>query len=162
MDPSHVALIQEAVNAYSDMLIRIAYQRTGSMADAEDIVQETFIRFLKAPPFSDEEHKKAWFIRVAINLCNDFNKSFWRKNILPLSETIPAEEPADNGLFDQLRRLPGRYRDTLYLYYYEGYNIPEIARLLDAKENSVSSWLNRGRKKLKMLVGDEEYQYESN
>jgi len=149
-------LIQEVVNSYSDMLIRIAYQHTGSMSDAEDIVQEAFIKFLKAPPFTDGEHRKAWFIRITINLCKDLNKSFWRRKILPLSETIQVREPDENGLLEELRNLPGHYRDTLYLYYFEEYSVPEIAELLNKKENTVSSWLTRGRKRMQMLLEEEQ------
>jgi RNA polymerase sigma-70 factor (ECF subfamily) len=144
--------IQEVVLTYSDMLIRIAYQHTGSLSDAEDIAQEAFVRLLRMPLFSQEEHQKAWLIRVTVNLCKDLKKSFWHRKTVPLSETMRTEEPADLSLFDELRRLPGQYRDTLYLYYYEGYSVPQIAKLLDTPENTVSSWLTRGRKKLKTLL----------
>jgi len=146
--------IQSAVEAYLDMVFRIAYQNTANYSDAEDVTQEVFIKLMKERRFISEEHMKAWLIRVTINLCKDLKKSFWHRRTESLpNEWQPAEGP-QASFMDELRRLPKNYRNVLYLYYFEGYTVPEIAKILGNKENTVSSWMTRARKKLKTLIMD--------
>ncbi len=149
-DPAHIPRI---VETYSDMMIRLAYQRLGSMSDAEDAVQDVFIRLLRQPSFTDETHMKAWLIRVTINRCKDIGKSGWFQRTTALSEEdIPALEAPDRALLGELTSLPDKDRTVLYLYYYEGYSVSEVAKILGANENTVSSRLTRARKKFKDVL----------
>lgn len=146
--------IQRIVETYSDTVIRIAYQNTANRSDAEDIAQEVFIRFMREKAFNDEEHIKAWLIRVTINLCKDLKKSFWHRKTVPINETPHPFSDTHISVMEEIWKLPGNYRNTIYLYYYEGYTVPEIAEILRKKENTVSSWLTRARKKLKNIILD--------
>lgn len=108
------------------------------------------------PLFFDEEHEKAWLIRVAINACKDHLKSFFRRNTIPLEhlEEIAATTPEDHrDVLEAVLSLPVRYKDPIYLHYYEGYTASEIGRILGKKENTVYSLLSRGRKLLKEKLG---------
>ena len=138
----------EIVENYSDMIFRIAYQYLLNKYDAEDIVQEVFVKLLtKRVIFKDEEHIKSWLIRVTINQCLDYKKSLTKKSTVPIEN---MEIP-----FDQL--LKEDERNVLYLYYYEGYKIKEIAKILKQKQNTINSKLTRARKKLKEIM---EVEYE--
>lgn len=137
------------METYSNMLLRIACHHVKSRTEAEDIVQETFVKLITTHPFLEsEEHRKAWLIRVTINLCKNFLKSSRRKEI-PLADPYYQMSPDQQEVLDAVWRLPEKFRDAVYLYYYEGYTVPEISRLLEKKENTVASWLHRARKRLK-------------
>lgn len=150
------------------MVLRIACQNTASMADAEDITQEVFMKLMKeVGGFAGDEHIKAWLIRVTINKCKDyFRSSRFRSNVAFTEENLPGGYYADSypGLedrqvFAELRKLPSKYRNVIYLHYIEEYSVPEIAKLLGANENTVSSWLRRAKRKLKMnLEGEGSYE----
>jgi len=146
--------IQRVIETHLDMIVRIAYQNTASMSDAEDVAQEVFIKFMRASAFCDDYHIKAWLIRVTINLCRDLKKSFWHKKTEPLTEEWPVFSDVHNQVMDEIRRLPLNYRNVIYLYYYEGYTIAETANILGRKENTVSSWLTRAKKRLRILILD--------
>jgi RNA polymerase sigma-70 factor (ECF subfamily) len=153
---------------YGRMVLRIACQNTASMADAEDITQEVFMKLMKeVGGFAGDEHIKAWLIRVTINKCKDyFRSSRFRSNVAFTEENLPGGYYADSypGLedrqvFAELRKLPSKYRNVIYLHYIEEYSVPEIAKLLGANENTVSSWLRRAKRKLKMnLEGEGSYE----
>ena len=142
------------------LVYRVAFLWLKRHADAEDVVQEVFLRMLKsAPDFVSEEHKKAWIIRTAINLCKDMSKSKWNNVIVSLDK-LPEEEKAyfhlpymkeDDTLW-AVMELPDRYRDCLYFFYYEDYSIKEIAHILDMPENTVKTNLKRGREALKQIL----------
>ncbi|WMJ86288.1 RNA polymerase sigma factor [Anaerocolumna sp. MB42-C2] len=151
---------------YGRMVLQIAYQNTANMSEAEDITQEVFLKLMKnisGLNNNDEEHIKAWLIRVTINQCKDYFKSFrYRKNIALTESNLSSEPYMDNYLdiedkqiFEELKKLPAKYRNIIYLYYIEEYTVPEIANLLAAKENTVSSWLRRAKRKLKMNMEGE-------
>ena len=138
---------------YAGMLYRVAYARTGSRADAEDGVQEVCVRLLRArPEFRDEEHAKAWLLRVTINCAKKLHAAPWRRRTEPLSETLEAPSPEGEALWEELRRLPDKYRTVLHLYYYEDMTTEEIARLLDRSPATVRSQLMRGRDRLRVLL----------
>lgn len=143
------------VEAYSDMVMRIAYQHCFNKSDSEDITQEAFIKLMDhLPELESETDIKAWLIRVTVNLCKDWNKSAWYRRMIPLEECEDSTscgewENDDPELMETLKKLRPLYRTILYMYYYEGYKIREIARILDLRENTVSSGLTRGRKKLR-------------
>ena len=147
--------ITAIVEAYSDMVMRIAYQHCFNKSDSEDITQEAFMKLMDhLPELENETAIKAWLIRVTVNLCKDWKKSAWYRRTTPLeeceSEAIHWEQEADeSSVLESLKRLRPLYRTILYMYYYEGYKIREIAQILDLRENTVSSGLTRGRKKLR-------------
>lgn len=147
------------VEQYADMVLRIAYQNLKNKADAEDVTQEVFVRLVQANAFENEEHIKAWLIRVAINRCNDFRKTAWfRKRTALTTDWLPFSEE-QQSLLEELWRLPNKDRNIIYLYYYEGYSVPEIAKILQKNENTLSSQLSRARKKLKYLLLEGGYEH---
>jgi len=143
------------VEKYSDMVVRIAYQNLKNQADDEDVTQEVFIKLLKQPDFNDEEHLKAWLIRVTINQCKDLRKSAWFRKRQPLDEQWKPRGEKQLGILDEIWKLPKDDRNVIYLYYYENYTVPEIARILGKNENTISSRLTRARKKLKIILAEE-------
>ena len=138
-----------AVEQYADTVHRLCMIHLKNYHDAEDIFQTVFLKYvLSSVVFESEEHEKAWFIRVAINTCKDHIKSRFRHSTLSLEEL--AEEaasipPEQHEVLDAVLSLPARYKDVIYLHYYEGYSAAEIGRILDQKENTVYSLLSRGR-----------------
>ena len=152
-----IAYVQ-AVEAYTDMILRIAYLRTGRMSDAEDITQDVLLSLWQASEaFQSEEHLKAWLIRVTINKSCDVRKSFWRKRTLPLNEQVShthinhlADAGENNDLLAAVMRLPAKSRLALLLYYYYGYSLDEIARFSGDTRSAVGTRLHRARVKLKL------------
>ena len=139
----------EIVENYSDMIFRIAYQYLFNKYDAEDIVQEVFVKLLtKRVIFKDEEHIKSWLIRVTINQC---------LNTVPIENMEIPFEQKEGEILKELQLLKEDERNVLYLYYYEGYKIKEIAKILKQKQNTINSKLTRARKKLKEIM---EVEYE--
>ena len=150
--------INRIVETYSDMLLRIAINRTQNLSEAEDIVQSVYVRLMTAQPrFRDETHERSWLIRTAVNLCKDYGRSAARRTSIPLDEQAAAALPEEAvEVLDAVRRLPETERYAVYLYYYEGMPIRQIARILDEPEGTVSSRMFRARKKLKKLLkGDD-------
>lgn len=146
--------IQKALETYSDMIVRIAYQNLQNRTDSEDMMQEVFIKLLRADvSFESEEHLKAWLIRVTINQCRDLLKSAWRRKTVNLSEASDyAFDEEDRSILQDLRSLSAPYRNVIYLYYYEGYALSEIAQFTGESINTVNSRLQRARKKLKLTL----------
>lgn len=162
MDKSLVGndLLRYAVERYADMVVRIAYHNLKNQSDAEDITQEVFIKLLKHPGFQDDGHMKAWLIQVTINQCKDFRKSFWQRKTEPLAEEWESFDKEQQHMLDELWKLPPDYRNVIYLHFYEGYTLTEIARILNRNENTVGSWLRRAKKKLKNLLVEGGYNHE--
>ena len=138
------------------MLLRIAMTRLSSPADAEDVVQEVFLKLLTTRPhFRDLEHEKAWLIVTARNVCkNELARA--RRREVPLEETEAHFVPDLSDTLLALRSLPEKYRLPLYLYYYEGYSIKEISKLLQIPLPTVGTRLSRGRERLRHLLREEE------
>lgn len=145
-------LITKAVESYTDLIFRIAYQNLGNRVDAEDVVQETFIRLISAPSFDDDAHMKGWLIRVTINLCKDLKKSVWHRKTTELEENNYSFSQEQQKIMDEVWQLPVKYRNVIYLHYYEEYTILEIAKILNINRNTVNSWLTRARRKLKDIL----------
>ena len=142
--------INEIIEKYSDMVYRIALTRTGCVENAEDIFQDVFIKFSeKKPKFENEEHEKAWFIRVTINMTKNMNNSSWNKKIVTLDESITFETKEENEVFSVVCQLPQNYKTVIYLSYYEGYKVKEIASLMKTREGTVKTWLFRAREILR-------------
>lgn len=141
------------VENYSDMIFRIAYQYLYNKYDAEDIVQEVFVKLLSRKViFKDEEHVKSWLIRVTINQCLDYKKSLVKRSTVPIENMEIPFEHKEEGILEELQLLKEDERNILYLYYYEGYKIKEIAKILKQKQNTINSKLTRARKKLKEIM----------
>ncbi len=146
-------IYNKIVDKYADMIFRIAYQNLNNKQDAEDIMQEVFLSLLKTDTqFEDFNHIKAWLIKVTVNKCIDVKKSFFRQKTVPLEEEIAFYNQKEQDLLAELNKLPDDYRNIIYLYYYESYTIAEIAKILGKKQNTVNSKLQRGRKKLKIIL----------
>ncbi|MBQ9384108.1 MAG: RNA polymerase sigma factor [Ruminiclostridium sp.] len=135
----------------------LCYVRNSS--DAEDISQDVFLKlFTCGMTFESDEHVKAWLIRCTVNRCKSLLRSYWYRFSEPLekaeNETYYDSGQTD-GMLKLLRRIRKNNRITLYMYYYEGYSLDEIARILGISANTVSSRLRRGRSQLKRLLLDE-------
>ena len=143
----------EILEKYADMTYRIAYQKVLNRYDAEDIVQDVFVKLLSNKNyFRDEEHMKAWLIRVTINLCINYNKSLARQKTVSVEQLDIPFTQQETGILEELYLLPEDERNILYLYYYEGYKIREIAKILRQKQNTINSKLTRARNKLKRIM----------
>ena len=149
--------ISRIVETYSPMLLRLACTRLDDPADAEDIVQEVFLNLLTARPlFRDSEHEKAWLIRTTLHRASDLRRSAARRNV-PLAEAAQAAAPqAGSELLTAVRALPEPYSAVIHLYYYEGYSIKEIAKLLGVPAPTVGTRLARGRERLRRLLKEDD------
>jgi len=148
--------MEEKVKFYEDKLFRTALAVVGNNADAEDIVQEVFIKlFQKQPDFESDDHEIAWLIRVTVNLCKNYLRSFWRKKTAPLLDTHPAQDEEQRETMQAVLALPSKYRVIIHLYYYEGYSTKEIAEITEQKESNVRQLLTRARRKLKDFLEGE-------
>jgi len=145
-----------AVERYADTIYRVAVHAAPRMADAEDVVQDTYEKLLqRTEGFASEEHLKAWLIRVAVNRCHDLGRAARNKDTA-LDESLPGPRFEEGGsILDAVRSLPLNYRNAIYLHYYEGYTAAEVGRLLNAPANTVLSWLSRGRARLHDLLKEE-------
>lgn len=143
------------------MVRRICFMYLHNRQDVEDVFQEVFLKLLQTDMnFENEEHEKAWLCRVTINKCKDLCKAFWRKNVDSIEDMeIPFEENKEREVLFAVLSLPKKYKDVIYLFYYEGYTAKEIARLLNQNENTVYSNLHRARKILKSKLGGSDYEY---
>ncbi len=147
---------EQIIRRYADTIYRTAYQHLKNSADAEDIFQEVCIALItKNAPIEDEEHLKRWLIRVTINKCRDFKKSVWQKKTESIDEHTELIAPEALSVIEELKKIPDRYSDVLYLYYYEEYTIAEIAEILGTSSNTIGTRLRRARKKLKSLLEEE-------
>ena len=145
---------ERLVAQYGSAVYRLAYARTGSREDAEDVTQETFLRLVRTSPvFQDGAHEKAWLLRVAAHCAADVFRAPWRKRDLPLeaaagTSTPPPEEP-DGSVLAAVLALPEKYRLPVHLFYYEGYSIQETAAILGRREGTVRAQLTRARAMLR-------------
>ena len=150
------------VERYADLILRIGYTWLGDLDDAKDICQMVLIKLLENPrAFPEESQERAWVIRVAVNECKNWRKTAWFRRRVPLDESLQlmAEdpEPEDGGLLAQVQALPAMYREVIFLRYYEGYEVKEIAALLGRSPALVSTHLKRGKEKLRNMLGGTEY-----
>lgn len=146
-------VFQNAVGRYQDVVYRIALHQFGVPQDAEDAVQEVFLRLYTAEKaFESDEHLRRWLIRVTINVCRDVLKSPWRKRRVPL-DALPDQpvfdKPEEEELYQAVMGLPEKYRTVLDLFYYEELSTKEIADLLGLRQSAVTTRLSRARDLLK-------------
>ena len=142
---------EQAYDAYSGAVYRLAMVYLGRQADAEDVTQEAFVRLLcRAPAFAGEEHKKRWLLQVTANLCRDQLRGFWRRRVTRLEDAVPVEAPGELEALSTVMALPEQYKLPIHLYYYEGYSVAEVAEILKLGQSAVKMRLKRGRELLKL------------
>lgn len=153
---------QRIVEQYGDTIFRLAYSYLKNRADAGDVMQETLLkRCLESKPFASPEHEKHWLLRVASNECKHILRSPWRRRTNPLEDTSEIavfDEPAQSELFCHVMSLPPKYRAAIYLHYYEGYPVQDIAELMHSKPSTVQTWLMRARGRLLTKLQEAESQ----
>ena len=153
------ALFLDLAGRYKDTVFRVALNALGSPQDADDIVQETLLRLLeRTKPFESEAHAKSWLIRVALNLSKNVLRSPWRRRSVPLEDAAEQpvfDTPEQGELYGEVMALPEGYRTVLYLFYYEGYAVKEIAALLGLRVTTVTSRLSRARQMLKTKLTEQ-------
>ena len=149
--------VNRAIDQYSDMILRLCMVYLKNSTDAEDIFQTVFLKYtLYDRPFENEEHEKAWLIRVTVNACKDWLKSFFHSRTISLEELngyAPSVTPEQYTVMEAVWSLPKQYRDVIYLHYYEGYTAPEIAGILKRNPNTVYTHLQKGKELLREVLG---------
>ncbi len=146
---------ERVIQQYADMIYRLALSYTRNPSDADDVFQETFLRYVrKKPRFENEEHEKAWLIRVCVNCAKSTLSAPWRKYTQALSgtESYTMEE---RQLDEALAELSPEDRAVIHLYYYEGYKTEEIAEILKKKPSTIRSRLTRARNRLEAILKEE-------
>lgn len=152
--------VSRAVEQYADMVRRLCMIHLKNHADTEDIFQTVFLKYaLSSVLFESAEHEKAWILRVTVNACKDLLKNFFRSRTVSLDDIMeqPAVMPQDHReVLEAVLSLPVKYKDAVYLHYYEGYTAPEISRILGKNVNTVYTILNRSKQLLREKLGGEE------
>lgn len=148
---------QHLVNAYSDLILRLSYTYLQSAHDAKDICQDVLLKLLThEESFENAEHEKAWVIRVTANACKNKLSESFRQRVVELDEAahIAAKEPEtfESDVLDAVAKLPTAQREAIYLHYFEGYQVKEIARMLNKSPEAISMCLNRGRGALREML----------
>lgn len=148
-------VVIEAIDKYSDMVRRICFMYLKNEADVEDIFQNVFLKLLqRKTKFNSEEHEKAWLCKVTFNQCKDFHKSFFRKNTCSIENLeIPTEDKIEVDVLHEVLSLPQKYRNVIYLYYYEDYSVQEISKILGRNENTIHTHLRRAKAILRNRLG---------
>lgn len=151
--------VKELFEKYQNNLYAAAFNVCKNAEDAKDVVQDTFIQYYSIKKeFDDEQHIRAWLMRVAINKAKNINRTFWRRNKVPLEdymETLTFETPESEELFETVMKLPEKYRIVIHLFYYEDYSVHEIAEILKITDSNVKVRLSRGRGLLKEKLQEE-------
>lgn len=150
--------VTESYEKYKLMIYRVCFTYMKNVTDTEDMVQDTFIQLIrKGPKFESDEHEKAWLLRVAINLCKNKLKHWWRKR-----SSIENEERLGGSTNIQIDTtlqvimdLPDKYKTVIYLYYYEGYDSVEISNMLEKPASTVRNHLHEARNELRKKLGGE-------
>ena len=149
--------VNSAMERYSDMILRLCIVYLKNNADAEDVFQNVFLKYtLYDRPFESDEHEKAWLIRVTVNACKDWLKSFFRSRTISMEELreyAPGASQEQYAVMEAVWSLPRLYRDVIYLHYYEGYTAPEIAGILKRNPNTVYTHLHKGKELLREALG---------
>lgn len=151
--------VQELIERYQNNLYAIAFNICKNQADTEDVVQDTLIQYYTtSKDFEDEQHIRAWLIRIVINKAKNTTLAFWQRNRRSLEdyiETLTFENPESENLFEEVLKLPEKYRIVIHLFYYEDYSVREIADILKLSESNVKTRLSRGRSLLKTALKEE-------
>lgn len=158
--PAEDISAKELLDMYSPMIYRIAYSAVRNKADAEDITQNVFLKYITAgKSFNSEEHRKAWLLRVVVNCTKDYVKSAYyrrRTDLEKLPETAVPDQCLKSEDTEELSRalqqLPEKYRVPIHLFYYEDMTVSEISAVTKTKESTVKSQLSRGRDMLRNIL----------
>lgn len=153
--------VNRAIEKYADMIRRICLIHLQNSADTEDIFQTVFLKYvLRSVPFESEEHEKAWLIRVTINACRDLRRSFFKSRTVLLDDLIEMPAPmlqSNREVLEAVLSLPKKYKDVVYLHYYEGYTAAEIGEILGKNVNTIYTLMTRSKKLLKEKLEGDEY-----
>lgn len=145
---------------YSDTIKRICMVHLKNYADTEDIFQNVFLKYvLTSDVFESAEHEKAWIIRVTVNACKDLLKSFFRTRTVSIQELVELPEKISDKhkeVLEAVLSLPEKYKDVIYLHYYEGYSAVDIGKILGKNVNTIYTLMARGRKMLYIELGGSE------
>lgn len=154
--------VNRVIELYGDTVRRLCMIYLKNYADTEDIFQNVFLKYATSSvKFENDEHEKAWFIRVTINKCKDLLKSFFRNRTVSLDDIVekPEAMPSDyREVLEAVLSLPQKYRNVVYLHYYEGYSAPQISHILGKNVNTVYTLLTRSKKMLREKLGGDEYE----
>ncbi len=154
--------VNRAIEQYSDMIRRLCMIHLKNYHDTQDIFQTVFLKYvLSSVVFENEEHEKAWFIRVTVNSCKDLLKNFFRTHIVSIDELIeqPSVLSSDNiEVLEAVQSLPQKYKNVVYLHFYEGYTAPEIGKILNKNVNTIYTYLTRSKKILREKLGGDGYE----
>lgn len=149
--------VNQVIERYADMVRRLCVIHLKNDADTEDIFQTVFLKYaLHDAPFENDAHEKAWLIRVTINACRDLMKSFFRSRTVSIDELVeqPASLPPDHReVLEAVLSLPKKYKDVVYLHYYEGYTAPQMSQILGKNVNTIYTLLTRSKQILKEKLG---------
>ena len=145
---------ERMLNDYGNSILRLAYSYLHNIEDAEEVVQDTLLQYIKEPPvFTDHVHEKAWCLRVAGNLAKNRIKYNKVRDADELNDELMAEDREDlSFVWEAVKSLPEKYREEIHLFYHEGYSTAEIAEILGRNESTVRSHLARGREQLKTIL----------
>ena len=153
--------VNKAIERYSDTVQRLCVVYLKNHADTEDVFQTVFFKYyLSSKVFESDEHEKAWIIRVTINACKDHLKSFFRSRTVSLDEIAELTSeaaPENSDVLEAVLSLPEKYRDVVYLHYYEDYTAPQISRILHKNVNTIYTLLTRSKELLREKLGGEGY-----
>lgn len=151
--------VNRVMEAYADMVRRICFVHLKNRHDTEDVFQNVYMKYmLYEGSFESTEHEKAWFVRVTINACTDWLRSLSRKKWIPLDALAEESATLDDSskeILEVILKLPEKYRNVIYFFYYEEYTAVEIAKILGKKENTVYTWLSRAKDILREKLGGE-------
>ncbi len=149
--------LEELVTKYENILFRAALAILGDAPEAEDAVQDTFLRYLeKRPSFRDEGHERAWLLKVTANGCKSRLRARRRHPSVELPEAFPAPDEESRELLEAVMALPANQRAAVHLHYYEGYTTDEIAAILSQRPGTVRSHLYRARQALRRYLTEDD------
>lgn len=171
LEENTIPTVEEVLNRYETMVYRLAYARTQNQEDAQDITQEVFLKYLRYQnEFHEEEHRKAWLLRVTSNTAKTLVTTAWKRKVasydgwdegtrIPegMQQTDTFDAVETGGILEVVATLPEKYRIVLHLFYFEELSIKEVSRVLQQKESTVKSLLRRARGMLKERINREDY-----
>ena len=157
---------EQVLELYNKMVYRLAYARTGNVQDAEDVMQEVFLRYIRADKtYNDEEHRKAWLLRVTVNCSKTLVTSAWNRrrsdgetddNFFVTNDKQFERYDTGSAVLEAVKSLPEKYRVVVHLFYYEELSVEEIGRITGSGLSAVKTRLHRARNMLKEILGEEE------
>ncbi len=154
--------VNRAIEKYADTVYRICLLHLKNHADAEDIFQNVFLKYVTySKDFESEEHEKAWIIRVTVNACKDLKKSFFRSRVVSIEEIKnfqASQQENYSEVLEAVLSLPEKYKNPIYLYYYEQYSAVEIGKILGKNVNTIYTLLSRGKNILKDKLGGDDFE----